>query len=176
MEATQPSTGKLALKYGLILGGIGIVFNLMLYSQDLHYQFDLKRLFINLIIGLVFVIVGSILAMREFKKANNGYMSFGEGLKMGIGLALISSVIGIIFGFIMSKVIDPEMQEKAIEYGISVMRDAGMAEDQIDLQVERQRNQSPIIQVAFGLIISVFLGFVGSLVPALVIKKAKPAY
>lgn len=176
MEQIQPKTGKIALKYGVILGLIGIVFNLMLYSQDLHYQIDLKRLLINLVIGLIFIIVGSILGLKEFKKKNGGFMSFGEGIKMGIGLALISSIIGMIFSYLLGEVIDPEMQEKAIEYGIGVMREKGMSEEVINQQVERQKNQSPVINIAFGLIISIFLGFIGALFPALVLKKSKPAY
>ncbi len=176
MEENQPKTGKIALKYGVILGVIGIVFNLMLYFQDLHYQIDIKRLLLNLVIGLLFIVVGSIFAMKEFKKSNGGFMSFGEGMKIGIGLALISSIIGIAFSFVLAEVIDPDMQEKGIQYGISVMQEAGMTDEQIEQQIERQRNQNPFINIAFGLIISIVLGFIGALVPALAIRKDKPAY
>lgn len=90
MQDNQPKTGTIALKYGAILGIIGIVFNLMLYSQDLHYQIDLQRILFTIGLGLVFIVVGSIIGIKEFKKQNDGYVSFGEGLKIGIGMALIS--------------------------------------------------------------------------------------
>lgn len=176
MEEKKLTTGKIALKYGLIIGALGIVFNLMLFSQDLHYQIDLTRLFVNVGIGLLFVIVASIFAMKEFKKGNNGFMSIGQGLKIGVGLSLISGIIGVIFSFILAEVIDPDMQEKAIEFAIESMRDAGMTEDQIDQRMEGQREPNYPLQIGVGLIFSIVLGFIGSLVPALAIKKQEEVY
>ncbi len=171
MEENKPKTGKIALKYGIILGLVGIVFSLMLYSQELHYQLDFKRLLFNIALGLVFVVVGTILAIKEFKKANNGFVSLGQGLKMGVGLSLISGIIGIIFGFILAQVIDPDMQEKAINFAVESMRDAGMTEAQIDQRMEGQREPNYPLQIGIGLIFSIILGFIGSIIPALVLKK-----
>ncbi len=176
MEENKTSTAKIALKYGLIIGAIGIVFNLMLYSQDLHYQIDLQRLVINLVIGILFVVAASIFAMKEFKKANNGFMSTGEGLKIGVGLSLISGIIGIIFNLILTEVIDPETTQKAIDFAIQSMRDAGMTESQIDQRMQGQGEPNYPLQIGIGLIVSVVLGFIGSLIPALVIKKQEEAY
>ena len=171
MEENKPKTGKYALKYGLILGVIGIIFNLLLYSQDLHYQVDLKRLLINVLILLIFIVVGSIFSMKEFKKANEGWMSFGQGMKIGVGMALIFGVINLIFSFVLAEIIDPEMEQKAIEYVTEVMRDAGMTPEQIDAQIESQKNPNKGLQIGGYLIFSIILGFIGSLVPALVLKQ-----
>ena len=176
MEENKLTTGKLAIKYGLIIAAISIVFNLMLYSQDIHYQIDLTRILINIGIGLLFVIVASIFAMKEFKKANNGFMSTGQGLKIGVGLSLISGIIGVIFSFILAEVIDPDMQEKAITFAVESMRDAGMSEEQIDQRMEGQREPNYLLQIGVGLIFSIILGFIGSLVPALALKKQEDPY
>ncbi|SHI97430.1 DUF4199 domain-containing protein [Pseudozobellia thermophila] len=176
MEDNQPKTGKIALKYGLIIGIIGIVFNLMLYSQDLHYQIDIKRILFTIGLGLIFIVVGSIIGIKEFKKQNNGYVSFGEGMKIGIGMALISGIIGIIFSFVLTKVIDPEMEQKAIEYATNMMLESGMDPEAIDKQMESQKNPNVLWKVAGGLIFNLFIGFVGSLFPALILKKQKPEY
>lgn len=176
MEEQRPKTGKLALKYGIILGAIGIVFNLMLYSQDLHYQIDVKRILFTIGLGLVFIIVGSIFAILEFRKQNNGYVSFAEGLKIGIGMALISGIIGIIFSFVLMKVIDPEMEQKALEYSTNMLLESGMPVEQVQKQIESQKNPNPFLQVAGGLIFNLFLGLIGSLIPALALKKAPAAY
>ncbi len=176
MEERKPTTGKIALKYGLIFGVIGIIFTLMLYSQELHYQIDLKRFFINIALGLLFVVVGSILGMNEFKKGNNSYMSFGQGLKIGVGLSLISGIIAIIFSFVMTEVIDPDMQEKAINYATEMMQDAGMTEDQIDKQLAGQKEPNIPLNIGIGLIFAIFIGFIGALIPAIVIKKQEEVY
>ncbi|WP_306013188.1 MULTISPECIES: DUF4199 domain-containing protein [unclassified Allomuricauda] len=176
MEEQQAKTGKFALKYGVILGVIGIVFNLMLYSQDMHYQIDLKRIIFTLILGILFVVVGSIFAIKEFKKKNNGYASLAEGLKIGVGLALISGIIGIIFSFVLTKVIDPQMEQKALEYSTNVLLEAGMPPEQVQKQIESQKDPNPFLQIAGGLIFNLFIGFVGSLIPALALKKSPPSY
>lgn len=176
MEENKTTTAKLALKYGLIIGAIGVVFNLMLYSQDLHYQIDLQRLLINLIMGILFVVVASIFAMKEFKKSNNGLMSLGEGLKIGVGLSLISGVIGIIFNLILTEVIDPDTTKKALDFAVESMRDAGMTESQIDQRMKGQGEPNYPLQIGVGLIASIVLGFIGSLVPALILKKQEEVY
>ena len=176
MEEQQPKTGKFALKYGIIIGVIGIVFNLMLYSQDMHYQIDLKRLIFTLVLGVIFIVVGSIFAIREFKKSNNGFISIAEGLKIGVGMALISGIIGIIFSFVLTKVIDPEMEQKALEYSTNVLLESGMSQEQVQKQIDSQKNPNPFLQIAGVLIFNLFIGFIGSLIPALALKKSRPAY
>lgn len=176
MDNMQPNTGKIALKYGLILGAIGIIFNLMLYSQNLHYQVDLQRIFITVIIGLVLVVLGSIFAMKEFKKGNNGLMSISQGLKLGVGLSLISGIIGVIFGFVMSEVIDPDLQEKAINFAVSSMREAGMSEDQIAERMKGQKDPNIPVQIGGYMIFSIVLGFLGSIIPALALKKQEDTF
>ncbi|MGO4919027.1 DUF4199 domain-containing protein [Maribacter spongiicola] len=171
MEENEPKTGKYALKYGIILGVIGIVLSLMLFSQDLHYQIDLKRLFINLLLSLTFIVVGGSLAMIEFRKVNNDFISFRQGLKIGVGVALVSGIIGILFNFILTEIIDPETTEKAINYASEMMLDAGMSKNDVDKAMEDQKNQNPIKQLGMGLIFSIILGFIGSIIPALIIKK-----
>ena len=93
MEETKPKTGKYALTYGLILGAISVVFIFMLYSLDMHYQGGPMVMGISLIITIAMIVIG----MMQFKKDNNGFMSFGEGLKIGVGIGLIavgSSIAG----------------------------------------------------------------------------------
>lgn len=174
MEENQPKTGKYALKYGIVLGLIGIVFSLMLWSQDLHYQIDIQRLLLNLLISLAFIIVGGTLAMLEFKKNNNSFLTFGQALKLGVGVALISGLIGILFNFALTEIIDPETNEKAINYATEMMLDSGMSKADVDKAMEDQKNPNPFTQIALGLMFSIVLGFIGSLIPALVMRKIEP--
>ena len=112
MEETQrPTTSKYALQYGLLLGGISVVLGIILYSMDLHYQGGLSILGVSLVIMLGCIIVG----LLQFKKANNGYMSFGQGMKIGIGICLIGGIISMAYQLLLSHVIDPEMMSKQLE-------------------------------------------------------------
>ena len=112
MEENKPKTGKFALNFGLILGAVSVIFAFMLYTADMHYQGGISVMLISLVLSLAAVII----AMIQFKKANEGFMSFGQALKVGVGVCLIGGIIGIIFNQIMSNVIDPDMMAKAMEY------------------------------------------------------------
>ena len=169
MEENQPKTGKFALTYGLILGGINLIFIIMLYSMDMHYQNEWP----TMVIGITLMIAVIIIGMIQFKKANNGFMSFGQALKVGVGICLISGIIGIVVSQIMMNFIDPDMVAKATEFARNKMLDeTALTVEQIDAQIEMGANfQTPLMQVLFGLIINIVLGFVFSLIPALILKK-----
>jgi len=173
MENQQPKTGKFALNYGLLLGGISVVFAFILYTMDLHYQGGMPMLFIGLAIMLGVIIFG----LSQFKKANGGFMTFGQGLKIGVGICLIGGIISMIFQLILANVIDPEMLNKQLEIAKVQMQERGMTPAQIEAQISTSRKFStPVFQIALGLIFSIFSGFILSLIPALVMKKAPSEY
>jgi len=169
MEENQPKTGKIALTYGLLLGGIGVIFAFMLYTMDMHYQGGVAVMLISIGLSLAAL----VLAMLQFKKANNGFMSFGQALKIGVGVCLIGGIVGILFNQVMSNFIDPEMMTKAMEFQkANLMDTTALTPDQIDAQMESGKKfTTPTMQILFGLLYSVVSGFIFSLIPALVLKK-----
>tara|TARA_R100001369_G_scaffold92912_1_gene141388 strand:- start:9299 stop:9823 length:525 start_codon:yes stop_codon:yes gene_type:complete len=169
MEENQPKTGKYALTYGLILGAISVAFLLMLYSLDMHYQGGPMVMGVSLLITIAVIAIG----MMQFKKDNKGFMSFGEGLKIGVGIGLIAGIIGIIFNQILAGVIDPEMMNKAMEYQKGLlMETTKMTPEQIDAQMEGAKKfTTPSMQIVFGLVYSVVASLLLSLIPALILKK-----
>ena len=171
MEEQQPKTGKFALNFGLLLGAVSVIFTFMLYTLDMHYQGGFGVLAVSALLSLAAIIIGLI----QFKKANGGYMTFGQGFKIGIGICLIAGIIGIIFNQIMMNVIDPEMMTKAMEYQEGQLVERGLTPQQASDQMEMGKQfATPMWQITFGLIGSVLFGILLSIVPALVIKKAKP--
>ncbi len=173
MENQKPKTGKFALNYGLILGVLSIVFTCTLFAMDMHYKGGIPVLIVSILITLGVIIY----ALIQFKKANGGFMTFGEGLKVGMGLCLVGGIISIIFNLLLSNVIDPEMMTKQLEYGRIKMEEAGLAQEQIDAQIEMSKKFSgPGMQATFGLIFIIFTGFVLSLIPTLIMKKEESEF
>ncbi|MCM4168251.1 hypothetical protein KCTC52924_03813 [Arenibacter antarcticus] len=171
MEVNKPNTGKFALTYGLILGAISVVFALMLFSLDMHYQGGMMVLAVSLIITISIIILGMI----QFKKANNGFMSFSQGVKIGVGIGLVGGIIGILFNQLMAGVIDPEMMEKAMTYQKGLLLETTkMTPEQVDAQLEvGKKFTTPSMQIVFGLIYSIVASSVLSLIPALILKKTE---
>lgn len=58
MEGNQPKIGKFSLNYGLILGGIGVVFGVMLYLQDMHTSQSPVIMTIGLVLAAVVTYFG----------------------------------------------------------------------------------------------------------------------
>ena len=88
------------LQYGGLLGGISVVFGLMLYSLDMHYQNDSNATIVSLVITLGVI----IFAQYTYRKDNEGYLSLSQGIKMGLGMAAVSGIINIIYFLVLSNV------------------------------------------------------------------------
>ena len=172
MEETQPKTGKFSLNYGLILGGISVVFGLMLYSMDAHYTQDPATTIISILI-----MVGiTAWAIFNFRKANGGYLSLGQALKIGAGIALIAGIIGVLYTILLANVIDPDFAAKVMDNRLA---DAAASGDLTPEQIQQQKEMGIKffwMGYPFIIIINILIGLVIGLVAGLILKKEKPAY
>ncbi len=168
MEQNQPKIAKFSLNYGLILGAISVVYNLMLYSMDAHATQDTS----NTVISIVLAVAITIWAIFNFRKANGGLLSLGQAIKLGIGIALISGVIYIIYLIFLSSVLDTEFITKIAENTKAAAEEAGvMSAAQID-----QQYQGTIdyfwVSYPFILIFNIIMGLVIGLIGGLIFKKS----
>ena len=173
MEKFPLKTSSFALRYGLILGLISVVFGLMIYFLEMHYQNDTKIGIVSLIISSVVIILG----LLAFRKANGGFMSLSQALKTGLGIALISGIISILYQTVLITVIDPDTIQKTIDFQMDKIR---MEQPELPTetlnQIENMQEKftTPWVMVAIGIIFSLFFGFIISLIGGLIIKKSKP--
>ncbi|MFI2742853.1 DUF4199 domain-containing protein [Zhouia sp. PK063] len=169
MESQKPSTGKFALTWGLIMGITISTFSAIMYSMDLL----LTQQGASTIVGLIIIIVCIVVGIIQFKKANDGFLSIPEAIKIGIGAALISGVISIAFQLILSHVIDPSLIEKTAAISRQAMEETGKyTEEQIQKGLDMQKKFAwityPII-----LIFNLFLGFVVAIITGAIMKKSE---
>jgi hypothetical protein len=172
MEDNQPKTGKFSLNYGLILGAIGVVFGIMLYSMDAHTSQDPSNTAISIVIMVVVIIWG----IFSYRKANNGFLTLGEALKLGAGIALVSGIITVIYTLFMVNVLDTEFAIKIAEGQKAANEAAGALSDaQIQQQYDGTINFF-WITYPFILIFNIIAGLIIGLIGGLILKKAKPDY
>lgn len=165
METQKNITAKTALNFGLILGGISVLYGLMLYALEMHYQGETATSLIGyaLLIGVI------LWAILHFKKTNDGYISLSEALKTGLGTALISAIIISIYTIIVIQYLDPEFMDKSIEYQPEIPL------ENVNKMFEMQKEFSgPFIISGFIIILNLFFGFLISLIAGLIVKKSKP--
>ena len=173
MENQKITTAKTALNFGLILGGISLVYSLMLFFLDMHFQGETATSLIGyaLLIGLV------LWAIMHFKKNNDDYISLSEALKTGVGTALISAIIVCIYTIVMIQYLDPEFLDKSIEYQKQKMlqENPEISVESVNKMFDMQKEFSgPFIISGFIIIFNLFFGFIISLIVGLIVKKSKP--
>ena len=169
MENQQMPTKKIALNYGLMLGFISILFHVVLFALGKHLDQDWKMSVLSIAITAVVIVMG----IKKFKESNNGLLSLGQGLKTGIAIAMISAVVYIIYTMIFMFVISPESMEHGLEIARQkLMENPNITEEIIEQSLEMQKKfQSPTFLIPIMLIVSLFIGFVISLIATLIMKK-----
>ena len=172
MENTNPSTGKYSLNFGLLLGAVGVAFNLMLFFVDAHTDTQNPVVTVVNIVLSVAIICWAIL---NYKKANGGYLKIGEALKMGAGIGLISGIISVIYVLFLTNVLDPEYASKVMDLRMAEAVEQGtMTSDQI-----QQAKEMGMKFFWFGypimVIVSVLFGLIIGLVGGLIFKKSAEA-
>lgn len=161
------------ITYGIILGSISVVFQLMLFLLDMHYKNDSTA-------GIVALLITSgvlVYSFIVFKKNNEGFMTLSEALKIGLGVSLISAIIGIIYTQLLVNVLDPDTMQKSLELSIDNMRAQNPEIPQEALETARsiqEKMSSPLIFSAVQIIFSLFFGFIISLIGGLIVKKSRP--
>ena len=175
MEEIQPKPGKFGLTFGLILGGIGIVLALMLFSLEMHYKRGWEINLINFIITTSVI----VLAISQFKKANQGFLSLGEAMKVGLGTAVVAGVVAILWNMVFTNFIEPDFMDKIFEISRDEMieQNPTLTDEQIEQGEGMIRLFTGTGMIAVMLLVgSLFFGSIISLVAGLIMKKQKPEY
>lgn len=172
MENQKSQTQQLILNYGLILGFLSIIFSVFRYAIGKHLEQDWTVSFISF--AFMFAVIGY--GIYLFKQANEGYLTIGEGLKIGVGIALIGGIISVIYTLIFVTYIEPDFANQLI-----ILQQEQILEkypDFTDEQLEAASNMtkkfsSPFAMGAFAIIGSLFFGLIVSLIVSLFMKKNK---
>tara|TARA_B110001469_G_C9518464_1_gene258119 strand:- start:120 stop:647 length:528 start_codon:yes stop_codon:yes gene_type:complete len=168
----QASSKGIILNNGLYYGIVLVLSSLTIFALGMH--FDPKGGYINFAILALATILFPILGMSAFKKNNSGLMTWGQGVKIGIGIVLVGSLIGLVYQHLFTGFIEPEFYTQLEEITRTGLVDAGLTEEQIDSQIAMQAKfQGTVIGDAIGLLFMAFVGFVISAIAAAVKKHSE---
>lgn len=165
----QPSTTRTALKWGAILGLVLMAITLIMYLTDQ----STNPLFSGLTLGAVVALL--VLAMRDYRTLNGGYMTYSEGLGIGALLSAVAGLLSSAFSTFYNVVIDPTVQQRAMEQAREKMEAQGnMSDESIEQAMEwSQKLQSPGFTFIAGIFGTVIVGFLLSLIVAAFIRRNK---
>ena len=166
----QASSKSIILNYGLILGIIGLLPSLIKYATGGNY---LENDPISTILSLVITIVFIVLATKKYKESNGGFMSWGQGVKVGMGVIFISMIITILYLFVFTNYIEPDFKNQVIEASQQKWIDAGMSEEQMEMSKEMTDKYFNLSMFGGIAVMSLFFGFVVSAITSAIMKKSQ---
>lgn len=173
MENQNLELKKYILQYGALLGGISVVFGLMLFSLEMHYQNETSTTLVSIAITIGVI----AFAQYSYRKDNEGFMSLSQGIKMGRGMAAISGLINVAYFLVLSNVLDPEMMNKALQMGMDQFLEQNPeASQDIINQVEsmQEKFSGPIMTSSFIIVLNLFSGLIISVITGLIFSKSRP--
>lgn len=163
----QASSKSIILNYGLYLGIISILISVVVYALGDHLKPHWSVSILNVVIMISLIIMG----IKKFKSENSGLISWGQAVKIGVGLTVISTLIVIAYNLIFMTFIEPDFMQQVVAVQEQAWVDQGMTSDQIESNKEMmQKFQSPVISSAFGLVVAAFISFIISAIAGAVMK------
>ena len=161
------------INYGLILGVISILLSVLNYvvgSNMFQPHWSMQ------LVGFLILIAIIVYGLKEFKKHNQGFLKLGEAIKIGIGITLVSSILGVLYFVIFTQVIEPTYFEQYIDFQRETALEQGNASaEQIDQSLEMSK---PFMNTGFfvgiQIVVGLFFGFIVSLISGLIMKKENP--
>ena len=166
----QANSKNIILNYGLYLAIAGIFIHLVFYATG-----NLIKLgWLTGVLGFVAMIAFITLGIKKFKADNGGFLTFGEALKVGVGIAVFSAAISAVYTLMFTNVIEPDFQAQMMEIQKQAWMDAGLNDEQIETSVDMaEKFNGPAITIPISIVVSAFFGFIISAIAGAIMKKTE---
>lgn len=178
METKNVNFLSIALRNGILLGLASVAFTVLLYITDFLYTDNTLLAIITWLINIAISVVFIVMAVEQYKKANEGFLSIGEAIKVGVLVAVIAGVIGAIYQVIYTTVIDPNYYEKVVEVAMKKMSGitSNFTEEQMEEFQNKMYSSKPSIASSFSLsiVFSAIGGLIISAIVGAIKKKERP--
>lgn len=167
----QVSPARVALKFGLLTSLGIIILTTILNVTGLALNKALSNL------PYIVLIAGLVLALKDLRNDNKGYLSYGQGVGLGL---LVSAIVGLLVSmFIMfyHQFIDSSLIQHQLDAVRVEMESKGMEEAQIDSALETAKKfMSPGLLFVFSVFGYLISGLILSLIISAIMKKDKPVF
>ena len=170
----QPTVSRksIMINYGVLFGFASIVAQLLIYVFGDIYKPHWGFIVLSVAITAVFIILG----IKKVKDSQGGFLSMGDAIKTGLGIALISSIIYSIYLVIFQHLIEPSYFDN-----LAMLQEQTIIEqnpNMTDEELEQAKGfaamfNSSGVNVAITIVFSLFLGLIISFFGGLAMKKSE---
>ena len=170
----QPAVSRksIMVNLGILMGFASIVTQLLFYAFGNIYDPHWSLIVLSLTVTTFFIVLG----IKKVKESQNGFLSMGDALKTGLGIALISAIIYSVYLVIFQHLIEPSYFDN-----LAVIQEQTIIEQNPNLtdeQLEQAKGFAAMfnnsgVNAAITIVISLFLGLIISFFAGLVMKKSE---
>ncbi|HEY4064712.1 MAG TPA: DUF4199 domain-containing protein [Puia sp.] len=167
------------LVFGLISGVLVGIFLVALsaWASQSHGSTDLLLGYASMVLALSLVYVG----VQNFRdKYNDGLISFGKALQVGLGITLLASTIYVLVWLVEFYCFMPDFMDKYAAAMIRQAKGSGLTADALqkrlaDIEALRVGYRNPIRVILYSYLEILPVGIVISLLTALLVKRKRLA-
>lgn len=124
---------NVGLKWGLLSAGAAVLLFVVRAVTSTN-PFDNKAWGWT-IVTLAVSVVLLVLSHREFKTNGNGYMSYGQGFKIGFVSSVVSLIVYGLFVLLYTSLIDTNVMDNVYQAQREEMEANNMPDEQIDMAI-----------------------------------------
>ena len=166
------SPGKVGLNYGIYIGLILVLFQVVMYATGMALEGIQWPMYIFYLIFAVMI----FMAVQSYKSNNGGFLTISEALKTGISAAAISGLIFLVYNILLFYVIEPGYGEMILDVTRDKMlENDNVTEEQVEMTLKFSKYMiNPFMGGAMWIALSAFFGLIYSLIAGAIWKQQRP--
>lgn len=175
-ERIEQNNSAHSIKWGVILGIIGILITLTAYVVDLTL---LTSPWTSVIVFIVYI--GLLFyASIDYRSNLGGFMTFGQAFLHAFVLLAIAGILDVSFKYVLFNIVDPEaatyLLEAQMEASMEMMQKFGGEGNpqMMDEMAEGLKGQFQLGSLALGYAFSLIWYAIGASIVGLITKKKNP--
>lgn len=168
---------KIIFRYGmyatLVIVGLGM-FGFFVINKMMGYSLQEIYGYLTMLLSMIFVFLG----IRHYRdEVNNGRLTFGQGLKIGVLIVLIPSVFFGLFDMLYTQVINPEWANEYYAQYLQKIK-ASTPPDKLDAVLkkvagEKEFFSNPVILFLVMAFTVFIIGFIVTIISSLALRRNK---
>lgn len=163
-------------RYGIYatLTIVGLSWGVFFLLKNLGQGLQEAAGYLTMLLAMIFIFFG----IRHFRdRVNGGYLSFGQGLKVGVLIVLIPAIAFGLFDILYTEVLNPTWKEDYYAKYIEDLRKS-VAADKLDAAINKAEKEKEMFSnPAFQFLLmggTVFIiGFIVSIISSLTLRRSK---
>ena len=175
--AENVSPWSTALRYGgltaLAVIVVQLITHLMGYTDPARGQEPMAM--VLSLLSFVVWIAGIVMAVKAYRTAVGGYLSFGKAFQAAFFTILIAALVSLVWNILFTSVIEPDFYQNLLDGMRDAMEEQGAPDETIDMMMGYYEILfSPFIGPLAGLVSAAIGGSIVALIVGAIMKKDPP--